>query len=301
MKPIITGFLDFNQTSSFENQIELANKHQLNYICLRTYNNKPMIEIAEKDIKEMLTQLKIGKLKIAAIDSGIKPYDIHHQQKHDKALDEFTFLIKVADKLKVNYLFYELPVFTDVLEEYQLIESRLLPFIDIALKYGKKIILMPSNNYKANTYTYLLKKLKTNVLSVAFNPVFIMLNNEATTTSYRLLKGNIGAFIANDADHQNHPKLLGYGKTEVIVLFKKLIRDGYGGFIMIDNSFHEALFQEPVKKQGFFSKIFANEDKKRNKEMDVLSKKIFPNEETKNVTYDDILENQIKVLNIIFK
>lgn len=301
MKPIITGFLDFNQTSSFDDQINLANKHQLDYICLRTYNNKPLIEISEKDIKDMLIQLKSAKMKIAAIDTGIKSYDIHHQQSHDKALEEFTYLVKVADKLKVNSLFYELPLFTDVLEEYQLIESRLLPFLDIALKYGKKIILTPNHQYKANTYAYLIKKLKTNVLSVAFNPVLIMLNNESTTTSYRLLKGSIGAFIANDADHQNIPKLLGYGKTEVIVLFKKLIRDGYQGMIMIDNSFHEALFQESTKKQGFFSKLFSNDDKKRKKEMDELSKKIFPNEETKNVTYDDILENQIKVLNIIFK
>ncbi len=301
MKPIVTGFLDFNQSSSFEEQIELATKHKLDFICLRNYNYKPMIEISEKDIKEMLIKLKAAKLKIAAIDSNIKSYDIHNQQKHDKALEEFTYLVKVADKLKINHLFYELPLFTDVLEEYQLIESRLLPFLDIALKYNKKIILSPCNQYKSNTYVYLIKKLKTNLLSVAFNPVYIMNNGESTTTTYRLLKGNIGAFIANDADHQNNPKLLGYGKTDVIVLFKKLIRDGYTGMILIDNSFHEALFQEPVKKQGFLSKIFSNDDKKRQKEMDILSKKIFPNEEIKNVTYDDILENQIKVLNIIFK
>jgi sugar phosphate isomerase/epimerase len=301
MKPTITGFLDFNQTSSFEDRIQLASKHQLDYICLRSYDSKPMIEVSEKDIKDILVQLKTTKMKIAAIDAGIKSYDIHHQQKHEKALEEFTYLVKVADKLKVTYLFYELPLFTDVIEEYQLIESRLTPFLDVALKNGKKIILSPNNNYKANTYAYLLKKLKTNILQVAFNPVLIMLNNESTTTSYRLLKGSIGAFIANDADHEQHPKLLGYGKTEVIVLFKKLIRDGYSGLIMIDNSLHEALFQVSVKKQGFFSKLFSNEDKKKKKEMDELSKKIFPNEETKNVTYDDILENQIKVLNIIFK
>jgi len=301
MKPNITGFFDYDGTASFQQQIAIAQKNHLEYICLRRYNNQPIIELSESDLKKIMIELKTAKLKIAIIDTGIQPYDIYNDKKHAESLDEFKYMIKIADKLKVSHLFFRLPLFNDVIEEYENIFKRIEPYVDIAMKNNKKIILLPVNGYKANTYAYLFKKIKSNVLSIAFDPVGIMMNNESTTTAYRLLRDSIGAFFAVDSDHQNVPKLLGYGKTDIITIFKKLLRDRYSGFLMIDNRFHQTIFNEEPKKVGFFKKIFANDKKKKENEMTDLSKKIFPNEETKNVTIDDILENQIKVLRIIFK
>ena len=301
MKPNITGFFDYDGTSSFQDQIAVAQKNQIEYICLRSYNGKPIIELNDSDLKKIMLELKTAKLKIAVLDTGISPYDIYDERKHAEALDEFKYMIKVADKLKVAHLFFRLPIFNDVIEEYEMIYKRLEPYVDQAMKNSKKIILLPVHGYKANTYVYLFKKIKSNVLSLAFDPVAIMMNNESTTTAYRLLRTMIGAFMAEDADHDHVPKLLGYGKTDIITIFKKLLRDRYSGFLMVDNKFHTSIFNEEPKKVGFFKKIFTNEKKKKENEMSDLSKKIFPNEETKNVTIDDILENQIKVLRIIFK
>ena len=301
MKPNITGFFDYDGTASFQDQIAIAQKNQLDYICLRSYNGERIIELSDGDLKKILLELKTAKLKIAILDTGIQSYDIYDDRKHAEALDEFKYMIKVADKLKVSYLFFRLPKFNDVIEEYENIYKRLEPYVEAAMKNSKKIILLPVNGYKANTYVYLLKKIKSNTLSMAFDPVAIMMNNESTTTAYRLLRTMIGAFIAEDADHQNVPKLLGYGKTDIITIFKKLLRDRYSGFLMVDNKFHTSIFNEEPQKVGFFKKIFSNDKKKKENEMSDLSKKIFPNEETKNVTIDDILENQIKVLRVIFK
>lgn len=301
MRAIITGFLDFDPKASFEEKVECATKHHLNHICLREYNQNPLIELSEKEIKNLQSTLKDSKLKIDIIDTNIEPYDINDDRKHSIALDEFKYMVKFADRLKVQHLYYRLPKFNDVLKEYENIQKRLVPFVDYAMRNSKKIIILPSNNYKANIYAYILKKMNSNVLSIAFDPVGIMMNNESTTTAYRLLKKKIGSFSARDADHQNMPRLIGYGKTDIISIFKKLIRDRYDGFLLLDNKFHDEVFKEEPVKKGLFGKLFNSKKKKKETMLSELSSKIFPNEETKNVTIDDILDNQIKVLKIIFK
>ncbi len=300
MKTIITGFFD-QKDHQFESILQEMERLQVQHLFLRSYQGKPLLEITESEIKDILNLTKVAKIKVDAIHTMIKPYDIHAKQKHDDAIDEFKFMIKLSDKLKVQNLMLELPVFQSVIEEYEIIAQRLEDYVDLAAKNNKKIMLVPATKHKANTYAYIIKKMKTNLLSVVFDPVYFMMNNESTTTSYRLLKGNISAIMAVDADHQGEPQLLGYGKTDILNIFKKLLRDGYKGYIMMDHHFHETIFKPEIKKKGFFSKIFSNEEKKKEKALMILSKRIFPNEETKNVTLDDILENQIKVVMMIFK
>lgn len=301
MKPTITGYFDQDGTATFEEQIALAQRHQITSICLGAYGKQSLIELSDSDHKKIISALKDAKLKIAAIDTGISSYDINSDSKHAEALDAFKYMVKLADKLKVTQLFFRLPIFNDVIEEFENIKIRLEPFVEAAMKGGKKMILLPVNNYKANVYAFIMKKIKSNALSVYFDPVYIMMNNESTTTAYRLLKKNIGAFAAIDADHHQVPQLMGYGKTEILSLFKKMIRDRYDGLLMIDNYFNQEVFALETKKVGFFAKILKTKQKKKELMISELSKKIFPNEQTKNVTMDDILDNQIKVLKIIFK
>ena len=301
MKQILTGFLDQEGSIGFSEQLKLAHKHHIDHISLRYYNQKPLIEISDKEIKEIQKSLKEHKMKISLIDTLIKSYDINSDAKQKEAFDQFKYLVKLSDHLKVSYLVLRLPKFNDVMKELDLIKKCVTPFIDYANKKGKKILLAADQGYKANTYAYLFKKLKSNNLYFLFDPVYFLNNHESSTTAYRLLKKKIEAFACHDQDHQEIPKLMGYGKTDIISIFKKLIRDSFSGFLLIDNQFYKAVFKEPEKKEGFFKKIFSNTKKKKEAQKDELSKKIFPNEETKNVTYDDILDNQIKVLHIIFK
>ena len=301
MKPTITGYLNLGGKADFNQQIQQAERHNINSICLKKYNQSPLIELNEGEIKHLISSLKDAKLKISVIDTNIDSFDINDDRKYSIALDEFKYMVKLSDRLKVQHLFYNLPKFTDVIEEFENIKKRIEPFIDYAMRHNKKLIMLPVNNYKANIYAYIMKKMNSNIISVAFNPVEIMMNNESTTTAYRLLKKKIGAFYTIDADHQNIPKLIGYGKTDIISIFKKLKRDRYDGFLMIDNKFNEEVFELEQQKAGFFGKLFKTKEKKKQSLLAELSSKIFPNEETKNVTNDDILDNQIKVLKIIFK
>ncbi|MBE0700920.1 MAG: hypothetical protein IH571_04465 [Acholeplasmataceae bacterium] len=301
MKPTITGFFDQNGKKSFEEQIELVKKHQIDVLCLRYYNGEKLIELSESNMKKMILLLKSERIKVGIIDPLIKSYDLYDDRKHNSAVDEFKYMIRMADKLKASHLYLRLPIINDVIREYPEIEKRLETYFDFAAKNNKKIILLPELNQKANIYAYIIKKLKVNHVTVAFDPVYFMMNNESTTTVYRLLKNNIGAVRTIDADQHGSPKLIGYGKTDSISILKRLIRDRYQNFLLIDNHFHEEIFNESTKKQGFFKKLFSSEKKKKATIKQDLTRKIFPNEETKNATEDDILENQIKVLKVIFK
>jgi sugar phosphate isomerase/epimerase len=301
MKPILTGFFDNHQHINFEHMIDFTNQYGLDQLCIRSYNHKPLIEVTDSDIKLMVSALKAAKHKIAIMDSMIKPFDIHSEQKFQNALDEFKYILKIAEKLKVSHVMMELPIFSEVIQEFELINNRLEPFVDAAMKSNRKIIIKPSQGYKANVYQFIIKKMKTNQLGILYDPVYFMLNNESSVTSYRILKDKIYAFAFHDAYQQGQEALVGYGKADVVSICKKLIRDKYDGFILMDNSFTPGAFDLTETKKGFFSKLFSNEKKKKEKYVTDLSRKIFPNEETKNVTYDDILENQIKLVKTIFK
>lgn len=301
MKSIITGFFDAEGHSTFENQMLFAQRHGLDTICMRTYNGQPIIEISDGDLKKITNDLKLNKMKIGILDSSVMPFQLNDQRRQTDALDEFKYMIKVADRLKINHVYFRLPQFNDVIEEYTDIEKTLIPFFEFAYKNNKKIILLPVHGYKASTYAYIIKKMKTNHVFFAFDPISIMLNGESTTTAYRTLRTHIGAFFCMDANQDGHPKLLGKGKTNVIEIIKKLDRDRFDGFLLMDNRVYQTIFPETPEKEGFFKKLFSNSQKKKETAMTELSKIIFPNEETKNVTYDDILDNQINLVRTLLK
>lgn len=301
MKANITGFFDHDGKLSFVEQIELAKKHNLDSISIRYFNHKPLLETSDKDIKTMYQLLKDHKIKGALLDTLIGDYDLNSDHQAKEAFDEFKYLVKVSDMLKISHLVIKLPKFNNVIEEFENIKIRLQPWIIHAAKHSKKIILRPSFGYKANTYAYVLKKLKASHVFVLFDPVYFMSIHESTTTAYRILKKKIYVFSCQDADQDLKPKLIGYGKTDIVSLFKKLIRDRFSGFLLMDNKFFTHIFEPTVKKETFFKKMFSNRKKREKEQIDELSRRIFPNEQTKNVTYDDILDNQIKVVNIVFK
>ncbi len=301
MKATLTGFFDHDGKLTFKEQLELAKKHQIDAISIRYYDRKPVLEITDKEIKTIHQLLKDYKIKGVLLDTLIGDYDLNSDNKAKEAYDEFKYLVKVSNLLKINHLLIRLPKFTDVMEELENIKIRLQPWITYASKHNKKLILYPSQRYKANTYAYIFKKIKSTNLFMLFDPVYFMSNHESTTTAYRVLKKKIYIFSCHDADHDLNPKLIGYGKTDIVSLFKKLIRDHFSGFLLVDNKFHQHMFEPTVKKETFFSKVFSKKKKREKEQIDELSRRIFPNEETKNVTYDDILDNQIKVVNIVFK
>lgn len=297
MKQTITGF--FSQ--DLDQAIEVAKRNNLRAICLASYQNKPIIEMSDADVRDLLTKLKKEKLDIALIDAGIKPYRVDQRNAHLEALDEFKYIIKLSQKLKVDYIAIDLPIFHDVMEAFVDIKACLDPFIEQALMNHKTIILKPSKAYNSNVYAYLFKKLPSDALKIAYDPVVIVNNGESTTTSYRLLKKNIGVFIARDQTLDGKPELLGYGHTDMLNVFKRLIRDKFQGIIIADHDFTVTDFNYQPEKVNFFKRILGREKKRLDTYVQTLQKRLFPDEPHRLVTLDDIQDNQIKVLRVVFK
>lgn len=300
MKPMITGFFNQDGKTSLNESIKKAQKHEIEYLALRSFDGVPLIELSEGELKKILLDSKSERIKFSILDSNITPYNLYDEHKHHEALDEFKYMLKVAERLKINHIFLKLPIINHIIEEFETIEKRLGDFIDAASRASKKIVLQIDKGYKVNTYVYIFNKMKSKYLTIAFDPVTIMANGESLTTTYRLLKSYISVLFAHDANHQGEPELMGYGKTDILKILKKLERDRFNGFIVVDHQFSSEIFNIDSKKKGFFNRLFS-QDKKKEKRKNELSRRIFPDEETKNVTEDDILDNQIKLLKTIFK
>lgn len=301
MKAILTAYLDQHGQSSFAEQLEKVIKFELDHLCLRIWNGQPLIELSDGELKKILLDTKGSRIKIAMIDSGIQPYDPYDDRKHAKALDEYKYMLKLADRIKATYVLMRLPIINNVIEEYDTLEKRMGDFVDAAMRAGQKMVIMPEKGIKSNTYAYLFKKMKSKHMAIAFDPVLVMMNNESTTTAYRLLRNYMTIFFAHDANHQGQPELMGYGKSDTLKILKKLDRDRFDGFIVMDQHFHQTVFKQEEEKKGFFKKLFSNDKKKKDDELRLLSRRIFPDEETKNVTEDDILRHQIQLVKTIFK
>lgn len=296
MKSIITGFFEEPNLDKLESKLALMVKHGVDHLAIREYDHRPLVELSDGEIKKLLLDTKGMRVKFSILDAGILPYDPYNARKHQDAIDTFKYMLKIADRLKITYILLNLPEINDIIQEYSTYEKIIGDYLDQAMRQGKKIVINPQKGYKSNTYVYILKKMKSKHLTIAFDPVLIMQNNESTTTAYRILKPYISVVYAHDANQKHEPELIGFGKADTAKILKKLTRDRFDGFVIVDHHFHKNLFDESTIKLGFFKKIFSNEKKVREKRISELSKRIFPDEETKNVTADDILENQIKVI-----
>ena len=117
MKLTITGFFDYKKT--LDQSIETLKRNQLSTLALRQYGNKPLIEMNDQDIRDLLTKLKTEKIELSMIDTMIKAYPIESKKQHHEAIDQFKYMVKLSSKLKVDYLLFELPVFHDCIKEFE--------------------------------------------------------------------------------------------------------------------------------------------------------------------------------------
>lgn len=300
MKTKLTAYFDHDGQLSLEESIHLAKRHGIEQIGLRSYQKKPLIEMTEKDAKMLYQLLKDQKMSLSFLDGQVGDYDLNSDSQFKDHLEQFKFLIELSDQLRTQVICLRLPRFTKVIDEYDNIAFRLTPFIEAASKKRKRILLVMSNDYKANVYAYILKKIKAQHIDVLFDPVYFLKLRQSNTTAYRLLKKYIGVFACHDQDQHGNPRLLGYGKTDVLGLFKRLNRDRYHGYLMVDNEFYHQVFAENKTKKGLFGFGRKKELKQKETLQKELSKVLFPNEQTRVCTYDDVLQNQIKLINVLF-
>ena len=207
--------------------------------------------------------------------------------------------LNVASKLKVSNLYFRLPIIKDILEEFDTVKSQLDLFIERARRF-KITLLIKQEEEKTNVLVYILKKYRPRDLQLIFNPATTMTNEESPIVAYRLLKDYFNFFVSADIDKKNNPELLGYGRVKIIDIFKRMNRDQYKGFFILDDRFGNFVSGNEEKKVPWFKKLFKNKTNIDNY-LRGYSLRIFPNQEVQDVTVFDIYDNQINVLKIAFR
>lgn len=294
----VIGFCDYESTE-LKDQIDVAKSLEIDQLLIRKINNLKVYEFDDALIKETNQILKSEKISIVALDPLIKNYDLYDIEKFDEVLNMYEDALNVASKLKVSNLYFRLPIIKDILEEFDTVKSQLDLFIEMARRF-KITLLIKQEEEKTNVLVYILKKYRPRDLQLIFNPATTMTNEESPIVAYRLLKDYFNFFVSADIDKKNNPELLGYGRVKIIDIFKRMNRDQYKGFFILDDRFGNFVSGNEEKKVPWFKKLFKNKTNIDNY-LRGYSLRIFPNQEVQDVTVFDIYENQINVLKIAFR
>lgn len=295
----ITGFLDFNG-SELETQIEVAKQLNIKNLLLRTIDDKPITELNEEDLKEVNLQIRKERLNILALDPLIKEYSLYDLDSYYLAYENYKKTIDIAKSLRVSYIYLRLPILADIIDDFPSLEKQLTPIINYATKASVTLLMYP-HNIKSNVMVYLMKHYKTRYLSPIFNPKQHMINKESPTVAYRLLKRDVKFFMAADIDKKNNPELLGYGRLKIVDMFKRLNRDKYNGYIILDDAFNDFLTGEIKTERPWYKRLFKRKTTLIDEYLQRYQARIYPEDPEKNVDIIDIYLNQIQVLNVVFK
>ena len=295
----IIGHLDF-EGKEIDKQIELATELKVDELILRYLNEETKIsDISAKDVKTINQLLKQNKKNIYAIDPLIEQFNYEDSETTDFVLKEYEKAVNAANLLKVNNIIFRLPIIKDIISEFELMKEFFDNIIEIARRSNKTLLIRHENTTTSNI-AYILKKYNNNKhLSVIFSPSDAILNSDSPLAGYRVLKDYFNVFIASDIDSINNPELLGYGRVNIIDLFKRMKRDKYKGDVIIDERFVNLFNNEEIKKVPFYKKLF-NKKSLFDKYLEGYALRVFPNEKDRIPTIHDIYHNQINVINIVF-
>lgn len=295
----IIGHLEF-AGKEINKQIKLATELNVDELIIRYINEDTKVSgISGKDLKEINQLLKKAKKAIFAIDPLIDSFDFYNNETTEFVISEYEKAVNAANLLKVNNIIFRLPIIEDILSEFELMKESLDNIIEIA-KRSNKTLLIKHENTTTSNITYIIKKYNNlKNLSVIFSPADAILNSDSPLAGYRVLKDYFNVFIASDIDSINNPELLGYGRVNIIDLFKRMKRDKYKGDIIIDERFVELFNNDEIKKVPFYKKLF-NKKSLFDKYLEGYALRVFPNEKEKLPTIYDIYHNQINVINIVF-
>ncbi|MDR2828786.1 MAG: hypothetical protein LBV51_05145 [Acholeplasmatales bacterium] len=297
MKILSSYYLDFEDNTTLNEQLNCLSQNSLQYLVLRSIGSKQLFSFVSKEIEEFSSQIKKSKAKIAYYDLTLEEYNINDTIKENTI---FPLFVKTLDYLKIlniDCLAFNIPLFNDVVKEKELLTTVLNKYYAEAKKRGVTLVIKPNSNHESGVYAYVLKEIVKKGY-ILYNPLFYYLKKESSISSYRVLREYIKIVVLDDINANSKPSLLGYGEACIRDLFKRLNRDDYQSIVAVDKSMYSHLKKivpaSNKPKKGIL-KIFS---KKPSKEYELIKKRISSNS-NKVITYNDILEFYKKIIEIM--
>lgn len=246
------------------------------------------------------------KSKYQVIHWGVSSKDIQTQLKinwieleiHPKMIEDFD--MQVLDLLLSQNSKQDVKIFMIRFQSIDILQhEHMIKYVDqIAKKLHKykiQLWIYPKEDQSYKLFVPLFQKIKSQQISLVFNPSYVYLNRASVISSYKIFKKYIGCVVAEDVISKGYPELIGYGKASLIELFKYMIKSNYQGDLMLDIKFDTYLEKLKKNQQGFFKIL-------HKKDIDAyqLLKKRLKIDEKKDVQLIDIFDNQYEVLSIVF-
>jgi hypothetical protein len=128
---------------------------------------------------------------------------------------------------------------------------------------------------------------------LVYDPAYLLAHQQSPLAFYRMFKTHIYILVAHDINHAKMPQLLGYGDTDIVNIIKRMKRDHFEGDIWLDPNFERILQKSKIPFiESIMPKLFKEKTKlKERLQIDIK----------KDITARDVYENQIDVLQVIFK
>ena len=116
MKTKLTAYFDHDGKLPLQDRITLAKHHGIESIGLRSYQGRPLIEMSDRDAKDVYQLFKQENMSISFLDGEIGDYDLNSDSQFKNQLEQFTFLLDLSDRLRTNVVCLRLPQFTKVID-----------------------------------------------------------------------------------------------------------------------------------------------------------------------------------------
>ncbi len=291
MKLELLAYLDYEK-ASLEEQIDLALKLNIKSFLFREINGQNIVEMSEEVFQQTLLEFNKKKIKVAAVDPLIPSYDLYQPDAKKQFDASLELAIKRAKSLKAEYIYYVIPKFIDVTTDTDIILTHIKEHLSLIKKAKLDVLIKPASNHKANTYRFILNALKDDHIKINYDPVYFHLNKESNVTAYRLLREFIGIFVAADMDQMGIPRLVGLGKLEMTQMFKKLFKNKYNGYVVLDSKLPEVI--QKASTYRWHQTLFSRRKK--------LERKIFNDfiERSDGYSIYEVIHYQMVILNVIF-
>lgn len=291
MKLELLAYLDY-QNVSLDEQLDLALKLNIKSFLFRQVAGQSIVEMSEEKFQKTLQEITKKKIKVTAVDPLIPSYDLYQPEDKKRFDASLDLALKRAKSLKAEYFYYVIPKFNDVTSDTDIILTHIKEQISLIRKTKLNVLIKPASRHKANTYRFILNALKDDHIKMNYDPVYFYLNKESNITAYRLLREFIGIFVAADVDQLGNPRLVGLGKLEVTQMFKKLFKNKYNGYVVLDSKLPELI--QNASDYRWHQTLFSKKKK--------LERKIFNDfiERSDGYSLYEVIHYQMVILNIIF-
>lgn len=284
----IASYFDYYNWT-LDKQIKLFKDNELDYFILRKVNGLGFSNYLNK-LNEV--EFKLKKIKVGFFDPLLAPIDFDYETN----INNLKLAVKFAKSVKTKNIVILIKPFNN-----KTTTKELKAYLKDILKITKRlnVFIKLDNQNDMFIFYKIANEIKLRKIKLIFNPATIHLKNNSPISSYSLINRKLGLFEVADVSEDGEDILVGHGVIDIKQLFKNLYLSKYKGLVTL-NSNLETVF----KNFGVNPLDVKKKEKRENltKYLETIQKMGYVLYDKENeVSFEDIISHQIKLLKIVFK